>query len=50
MLSTILPANSSERATGGAELPTTEALLTSMAARVGLVGTGALSMPLVRVG
>ncbi|MBK7821823.1 MAG: S49 family peptidase [Tessaracoccus sp.] len=44
MLSMLKPAASSEKAQGGANVPDAESMLTALAARVGIVGTGALSM------
>lgn len=39
------PASSSEHATGGARLPSAESALTSLAARLGITSSGALTMP-----
>lgn len=51
LLKLVIPASSSETASGSAELPNGEALLTSLAARAGVLGVGALSLPVrVRIG
>jgi protease-4 len=45
LLTLLKPATSTEGAVGGANLPDAEGVLTALAARVGLHGHGALTMP-----